>query len=148
MKGVKQNDHMTQQLHSCCCYCCLVTQSCPILLQPPWDFLGKITTAGCHFFLQGTFWPRNRTCISRFPTLQADSLLLNHLPKRMETSVHIKHFHTNILDRKKVKIVQISINGWLDKHTVIYPHWSSIQPFKRMKYSYKYLHRWISKMWR
>ena len=46
---------MTQQFRSSRCYCCLVAQSRPTLLQPPWDFLGKITTVGCHFFLQGTF---------------------------------------------------------------------------------------------
>ena len=45
--------------------CCLVTKSCPTLLQPhgqqlttllcPWDFPGKNTRGGCHFLLQGIF---------------------------------------------------------------------------------------------
>ena len=47
-----------------CCYC-LVTKLCPTLLCPhglwparalcPWDFRGKNTGVGCHFFLQGVF---------------------------------------------------------------------------------------------
>ena len=45
--------------------CCLVTKSCPTLLQThglklarcfcPWDFPGKNTGVGCHFLLQGIF---------------------------------------------------------------------------------------------
>ena len=45
-----------------------VTQSCPTLCNPmdtrllrPWDFLGKSTGVGCHFLLQGTHRPRDRT---------------------------------------------------------------------------------------
>ena len=49
-------------LASYCC-CCLVTKSCPTLLNGlysarllyPWDFAGKSTGAGCHFLLQGIF---------------------------------------------------------------------------------------------
>ena len=49
----------------CSCCCCLVTKSCPTLLQPlglqpatllcPWDFPGKNAGLGCHFLLQGIF---------------------------------------------------------------------------------------------
>ena len=43
--------------------CCLVTKSCPTVLQPqgpavllcPWDFPGKNTGVGCHFLHQGIF---------------------------------------------------------------------------------------------
>ena len=48
-----------------CCSCCLVAKLCLTLLwahglQPtrlpcPWDFPGKNTRVGCHFFLQGIF---------------------------------------------------------------------------------------------
>ena len=48
-----------------------VAQLCPTLCDPmdtrllrPWDFLGKSTGVGCHFFLQGTSWPRDRTQVS------------------------------------------------------------------------------------
>ena len=47
------------------CCCCLVTKSCPTLLQPhglqsvrfpcPQDFPGKNKEMGCHFLLQGIF---------------------------------------------------------------------------------------------
>ena len=47
------------------------SQSCSILCDPmdtrllhPWDFLGKSTGVGCHFLLQGTSWPRDRTQVS------------------------------------------------------------------------------------
>ena len=33
-------------------------------LLRPWDFLGKSTGVGCHFLLQGTSQPRNRTQVS------------------------------------------------------------------------------------
>ena len=46
-------------------FCFLITQLCQILCNPidhspprllcPWDFPGKNTGVGCHFFLQGTF---------------------------------------------------------------------------------------------
>ena len=49
----------------CCRSCCLVTKACPTLLWPqglfstrflcPWDFPGKNTGVGCHFFLQKIF---------------------------------------------------------------------------------------------
>ena len=57
-----------------------VTQSCPTLCDPmdtrllhPWDFLGKSAGVGCHFLLQGTSRPRDRTQVShivdrRFPS--------------------------------------------------------------------------------
>ena len=48
-----------------------VTQSCLTLCDPmdtrllhPWDFLGKSTGVDCHFFLQGTSRPRDRTQVS------------------------------------------------------------------------------------
>ena len=55
----------------------------PHRLQPtrlfcPWDFLGKITGMGYHFFLQGIFQPRDRTHVSPSPALQAHSLLLGN----------------------------------------------------------------------
>ena len=47
------------------CCCCLVTQSCPILLRPyellttrllcPWDSRGKNTGVGCHALLHAIF---------------------------------------------------------------------------------------------
>ena len=55
--------------------CCLVSKSCPTLLWPygllpsrffcPWDSPLKITGVGCHFLLQGIFWPKDRTQVSR-----------------------------------------------------------------------------------
>ena len=48
-----------------------VAQSCLTLCDPmdtrllrPWDFLGKSTGVGCHFLLQGTSRPRDRTQVS------------------------------------------------------------------------------------
>ena len=48
-----------------------VAQSYPTLCDPmdtrllcPWDFLGKSTGVGCHFLLQGTSQPRDRTQVS------------------------------------------------------------------------------------
>ena len=48
-----------------------VSQSCPTLCDPmdirlchPCDFLGKSTRVGCHFLLQGTSQPRDRTQVS------------------------------------------------------------------------------------
>ena len=48
-----------------CCFCYLVTKSCPTLGDPKdcsparilcsWDFSGKNTGVGCHFLLQGIF---------------------------------------------------------------------------------------------
>ena len=42
----------------------------PHKLQPPrflcpWNFPGKNTGVGCHFLLQGSFQPRDRTCVSQ-----------------------------------------------------------------------------------
>ena len=49
-----------------------VVQSCPTFCDPmdirllrPWDFQGKSTGVGCLFLLQGTFWPRDWTQVSR-----------------------------------------------------------------------------------
>ena len=36
----------------------------PTRLLCPWDFPGKNTGVGCHFLLQGIFWPRDRTQVS------------------------------------------------------------------------------------
>ena len=62
----------------------LVAQQCldslwPCGLEPtrllcPCDSLGKNTSVGCHSLLQGIF-PTQRLIDSRFPVLQADSLL-------------------------------------------------------------------------
>ena len=48
-----------------------VSQSCPTLWDPmdtrllhPWDFPGKNTGVGCHFLLQGSSQPRDRTQVS------------------------------------------------------------------------------------
>ena len=45
-------------VHTSCCYCCLVAQSCltlcPSGLLCPWDFPGKNTGVGSHFLLQST----------------------------------------------------------------------------------------------
>ena len=62
--------------------CCLVTKSCPTLLQShelrptrllcPWDFQGKNTRVGCHFLLQGLFLTQgSKLCLLH---CQADSL--------------------------------------------------------------------------
>ena len=58
-------------------YCCiLVTKSCPTLHDPmdwslpgscPWDFSGKSNGVGCHFLLQGSSRPRDRTHVSCWP---------------------------------------------------------------------------------
>ena len=54
-------------------YLMLVAQLCPTLqahgLQPtrllcPWDFPGKVTGVGCHFFLQGIFPNQDQTQVS------------------------------------------------------------------------------------
>ena len=37
----------------------------PTRLFHPWDFPCKSTGVGCHFLLQGTSWPRDRTRVSR-----------------------------------------------------------------------------------
>ena len=65
----------------CCCY--LAAKSWPTLLDPmdcrrlcPWDFPGKHTEVGCHFFLQGIFLTQGLN-----PHLlhwQVDSLPLSH----------------------------------------------------------------------
>ena len=66
--------------------CCLVTKSCPALLQPhelrptrllcPWDFPGKNTRVGCHTPLQGIFPTQgSNLCLLHW---QADSSLLSH----------------------------------------------------------------------
>ena len=66
--------------------CCLVTLSCPTLLQPhalqptrlfcPWDFQGKNTGVGCHFLLQGTFPTQGSNL--HLLHWQADSLSLSY----------------------------------------------------------------------
>ena len=65
---------------------CLVTKSCPALLQPhglqptrllcPWDFPGKNTGVGCHFLLQGIFPTQGlNPCLLHW---QVSSLPLSH----------------------------------------------------------------------
>ena len=68
-----------------CCYCS-VAKSCPTLLwchglYParllcPWDFPGKNTRVGCHFFFQGIFQTQGSNL--RLLLWQADSLPLCH----------------------------------------------------------------------
>ena len=48
-----------------------VAELCSTLCDPmdtrllrPWGFLGKSTGVGCHFLLQGTSHPRDRTQVS------------------------------------------------------------------------------------
>ena len=66
-------------LYTCISHCCFIPKSCPTFCDPmdcspplsfcPWDFPGKNTGIGCHFFLQGIFLTRDQThssCISRW----------------------------------------------------------------------------------
>ena len=56
------------------CCCCLVDKPCVTFLRPPWTvdhkgplsvrFPSKNTRVGCHFLLQGSFQPRDRTQVS------------------------------------------------------------------------------------
>ena len=74
------------------CCCCLVANLCPALLQPhglcptepyrplcPWDFPGKSTGVGCHFFLQEIFVTQGSNwhllCLLHW---QADSFIIKH----------------------------------------------------------------------
>ena len=69
----------------CCCY--LVVKLCLTLLQPHglkstrlfclWDFPGKNTIVGCHFFLQRIFQTQGSN--THLLHWQADSLPLSHL---------------------------------------------------------------------
>ena len=72
------------QYHWCCC---LVTKWYPTLLQHlkptrllcPWDFSGENTGVGCHFLLQGSFWPRDWQVDSLPPSHQGHPLnIINH----------------------------------------------------------------------
>ena len=66
--------------------CCLVTKSCPTLLQPhgiqptrllcSWDFLGKNTGICCHILLQGIFQTQGSNL--HFLPWEAGSLALSH----------------------------------------------------------------------
>ena len=70
----------------CCCCFCLVTKSCPTLLQRhglqlakllcPWDSPGKNTGVGCHALLQGIFPTQGIEPMP--PVWQAGSLQLSH----------------------------------------------------------------------
>ena len=40
----------------------------------PWDCPGENAGVGCHFLFQVSSQPRDQTCISLSPALQADSL--------------------------------------------------------------------------
>ena len=66
----------------CLCVCSVVSASLwPCGLQPPrflcpWDFPGKNTEVGCHFFLQGIFLTQGLD--SYLLNWQADSLQLSH----------------------------------------------------------------------
>ena len=64
---------------------CLVVKECPTLCNPmdceawlhsPWNFPGKNTGVGCHFFLQGNLCDPGIKPAS--PAWQADSLQLSH----------------------------------------------------------------------
>ena len=71
---------------------CLIAKPCPTLLGPhglqparllcPWDFQGKKTGVGWHFLLQGVRGFPDPGVGPTSPSLQADSLLLNHLARR------------------------------------------------------------------
>ena len=71
---------------------CLGTKSGPTLLQPhgllparllcPWDFLGKNTEVGCHFFFQVGF-PIQRSNLSFFHW-KVDSLPMSHQEASVE----------------------------------------------------------------
>ena len=67
-------------------FCCLVTKSCPTILQPlglmltrllcPWDFPGKNMGEGCHLLLQGIFLTQKWNLYLLY--WQADYLPLSH----------------------------------------------------------------------
>ena len=57
----------------------------------PWDFPGKSTGVGCHFLLQGTSWPRDRTQVShivdrRFTVWATRKSHQNHLEYPLKPS--------------------------------------------------------------
>ena len=80
----------------------------------PWDFQGKNTGAGCHFFLQGTFPTQgSNPCLLYLRHWQADSLPLCHLgspvvaiicsalsayPFKGNTHLHMCNFHQRELE--------------------------------------------------
>ena len=83
----QENEGAENQLHGCgrragqlLRWCCLVTQSCPTLLQPhglqhakllcSWDSPGKSTGMRCHFLLQRIFPTQGLNL--KPPALQAD----------------------------------------------------------------------------
>ena len=73
--GDKQRATVSNTLRVCMLNCSVVSNS-----ACPWDFSGKNTGVGCHFFLQGIF-PTQRLnphllCLLHW---QVDSLPLNHL---------------------------------------------------------------------
>ena len=64
-RGQREGNCRVTNQQVCCGCCYLVAKSCPTLLRPhglqptrllsSWDFPGKKTGVGCHFFLQGIF---------------------------------------------------------------------------------------------
>ena len=86
-----------------------VTQSCLTLCNPmdtrllcPWDFLGKSTGVGCHFLLQGTSWPRDRTQVS-------------HIVDRRFTiwaTREVLKSYWNSLKSFKIPLLSVSVQIW------------------------------------
>ena len=72
----------------CCCYSLFIKPSLTLMrphgLQPsrllcPWDFPGKNSRVGFHFFLQGIFpMQRSNPCLLSLLHWQTDSLPLSH----------------------------------------------------------------------
>ena len=70
----------------CVCVCSVLSNSLwlhglwPARLLCPWNFSGKNTWVGCHFFLHGIFPnERQNPCLLSLLHWQADSLPLHHL---------------------------------------------------------------------
>ena len=84
-----------RSLPNCCC-CCLVSKSYPTLCNPmdcrllcPWDFPGKDTERGCHFFLQGIFLTQRLNPHQLHQ--QMDSLPLSHLESSLKCFLCAKY---------------------------------------------------------
>ena len=92
-----------------CAQLCLTLQSHelqPARLLCPWDFPGKDTGVGCHFWLQGIFLTQgSKPCLLHLLNWQVDSLPLCHLGSPIYTYIDIDidididihtHTHTHI----------------------------------------------------
>ena len=95
------------------CCCSLVAKSCPVLLWSheawparllcPWDFPGKNTGVGCHFFLQGIFLAQGLNlhllCLLH---CRQTLYLLSHCGKRnADYYCQVTVFRSNLLHSKK-----------------------------------------------